>query len=70
MPPLLGRRFGAHLGEVKPIRPRWSYPLRLHLARSYVKDRFALCQTPDFVRAFILDRTLTPATPALEPQFG
>lgn len=26
-----------------------------------VKDRFALCQTPNFVRAFILDRTLTPA---------
>jgi hypothetical protein len=26
-----------------------------------VKDRFALCQTPDFVRAFILDRTLMPA---------
>ena len=26
-----------------------------------VKDRFALCQTPDFVRGFILDRTLTPA---------
>jgi hypothetical protein len=26
-----------------------------------VKDRFALCQTPDFVRAFILDRTLSPA---------
>jgi predicted ATP-binding protein involved in virulence len=26
-----------------------------------VKDRFALCQTPDFVRTFILDRTLTPA---------
>jgi hypothetical protein len=26
-----------------------------------VKDRFALCQTPDFVRQFILDRTLTPA---------
>lgn len=26
-----------------------------------VKDLFALCQTPDFVRAFILDRTLTPA---------
>lgn len=26
-----------------------------------VKDRFALRQTPDFVRAFILDRTLTPA---------
>lgn len=26
-----------------------------------VKERFALCQTPDFVRAFILERTLTPA---------
>lgn len=38
----LGRRFGTHLGEVKPIGPCWSYPLRLHLARSYVKDRFAL----------------------------
>ena len=38
----LGRRFGTHLGEVKPIGPRWSYPLKLHLARSYVKDRFAL----------------------------
>ena len=25
---------------------------------------FALCQTPDFVRAFILDRTLTPAIEA------
>jgi 2-octaprenyl-6-methoxyphenol hydroxylase len=38
----LVRRFGTHLGDVKPIGPRWSYPLRLHLARSYVKDRFAL----------------------------
>ncbi|MSP17865.1 MAG: hypothetical protein EXR73_14905, partial [Myxococcales bacterium] len=26
-----------------------------------VKARYALCQTPEFVRAFILDRTLTPA---------
>jgi hypothetical protein len=26
-----------------------------------VKERFALCQTPAFVRAFMLDRTLTPA---------
>jgi hypothetical protein len=26
-----------------------------------VKQRFALCQTPEFVRSFILDRTLTPA---------
>ena len=38
----IGRRFGMHLGEVAPIGPRWAYPLRLHLARSYVKDRFAL----------------------------
>ena len=35
-------RFGAHLGEVNPTGPRWSYPLRLHLARSYVQHRFAL----------------------------
>jgi 2-octaprenyl-6-methoxyphenol hydroxylase len=35
-------RFGAHLGDVSPIGPRWSYPLRLHLARSYAKHRFAL----------------------------
>lgn len=38
----IARRFGAHLGEVKPVGPRWSYPLKLHLARSYVKHRFAL----------------------------
>ena len=36
------RRFGAHLGEVRPVGPRWAYPLRLQLARSYVKHRFAL----------------------------
>src|SRR4029077_18288706 len=35
-------RFGTHLGDAKPVGPRWSYPLKLHLARSYVKDRFAL----------------------------
>jgi len=35
-------RFGGHLGEVNPTGPRWSYPLRLHLARSYVQHRFAL----------------------------
>ena len=35
-------RFGNHLGEVVPIGPRWSYPLKLYLARSYAKDRFAL----------------------------
>jgi len=35
-------RFGVHLGDVAPIGPRWSYPLKLHLARTYVKSRFAL----------------------------
>jgi 2-octaprenyl-6-methoxyphenol hydroxylase len=35
-------RFGAHLGEVNPVGPRWAYPLKLHLARSYVQHRFAL----------------------------
>jgi 2-octaprenyl-6-methoxyphenol hydroxylase len=35
-------RFGDHLGGVKPIGPRWSYPLRMQLARSYVAKRFAL----------------------------
>jgi 2-octaprenyl-6-methoxyphenol hydroxylase len=35
-------RFGNHLGEVAPVGPRWSYPLKLFLARSYVKNRFAL----------------------------
>jgi 2-octaprenyl-6-methoxyphenol hydroxylase len=38
----IARRFGAHLGRVTPVGPRWSYPLKLHLARAYVKDRFAL----------------------------
>jgi 2-octaprenyl-6-methoxyphenol hydroxylase len=35
-------RFGNHLGDVSPVGPRWSYPLRLYLARAYVKERFAL----------------------------
>jgi 2-octaprenyl-6-methoxyphenol hydroxylase len=38
----LRKRFGHHLGDVRPVAARWSYPLKLHLARSYVKDRFAL----------------------------
>jgi 2-octaprenyl-6-methoxyphenol hydroxylase len=38
----LARRFGTHLGAVAPVGPRWSYPLRLHLARAYVKPRFAV----------------------------
>jgi 2-octaprenyl-6-methoxyphenol hydroxylase len=35
-------RFGHHLGEVSPVGPRWSYPLKLHLARAYAKERFVL----------------------------
>jgi 2-octaprenyl-6-methoxyphenol hydroxylase len=35
-------RFGGHLGDVKPVGPRWSYPLKLHLARSYAQHRLAL----------------------------
>jgi 2-octaprenyl-6-methoxyphenol hydroxylase len=38
----VARRFGAHLGAVHADGPRWSYPLRFHLARSYVRPRFAL----------------------------
>lgn len=36
------RRFGAHLGEVTPVGPRFSYPLSMHVARSYVAPRVAL----------------------------
>ena len=35
-------RFGGHLGRVTPIGPRWSYPLKFHLARAYVAPRLAL----------------------------
>ena len=38
----LARRFGAHLGAVKVTGPRWSYPLSFHIARDFVKPRFAL----------------------------
>jgi 2-octaprenyl-6-methoxyphenol hydroxylase len=38
----LSRRFGAHLGAVKATGPRWSYPLSFHIARDFVKPRFAL----------------------------
>ena len=48
----VARRFGKHLGETEVIgfdngahpRPggRWSYPLSFHLARDYVRPRFAL----------------------------
>jgi 2-octaprenyl-6-methoxyphenol hydroxylase len=38
----VARRFGAHLGATQAIGPRWSYPLRFHLARAYAKSRFAV----------------------------
>jgi len=38
----IARRFGNHLGATKAAGPRWSYPLKFHLARAYVKPRFAL----------------------------
>lgn len=38
----LSLRFGSHLGAIRAVGPRWSYPLSFHLARSYVKPRFAL----------------------------
>jgi len=38
----IATRFGAHLGKTKAAGPRWSYPLKFHLARAYVKPRFAL----------------------------
>jgi 2-octaprenyl-6-methoxyphenol hydroxylase len=39
----IAKRFGTHLGATKAAGPRWSYPLKFHLARGYVKPRFALC---------------------------
>ncbi|HET7084243.1 MAG TPA: UbiH/UbiF/VisC/COQ6 family ubiquinone biosynthesis hydroxylase [Rhizomicrobium sp.] len=38
----LAQRFGAHLGKTKSAGPRWSYPLSFHLARDFVRPRFAL----------------------------
>lgn len=38
----LARRFGSHLGKTRSAGPRWSYPLSFHLARDFVKPRFAL----------------------------
>ena len=38
----LALRFGDHLGHLSASGPVWTYPLRLQLARSYVKHRFAL----------------------------
>ena len=39
----IAQRFGAHMGAVKAVGPRWSYPLKFHLARGFVAERFALC---------------------------
>ncbi len=39
----IAKRFGDHLGATKAAGPRWSYPLKFHLARGFVKPRFALC---------------------------
>jgi 2-octaprenyl-6-methoxyphenol hydroxylase len=38
----LQRRFGNHLGPVRPIGPRHAYPLSLHLAMNFVAPRLAL----------------------------
>jgi 2-octaprenyl-6-methoxyphenol hydroxylase len=38
----IARRFGTHLGKTRAAGPRWSYPLKFHLARDYVRPRFAL----------------------------
>ena len=38
----LERRFGHHLGRLEVIGGRHAFPLRLQLARSFVKPRFAL----------------------------
>ena len=38
----IARRFGSHLGAIHQEGPRWSYPLRFHLTREYVRPRFAL----------------------------
>jgi 2-octaprenyl-6-methoxyphenol hydroxylase len=38
----VARRFGGHLGATHVEGPRWSYPLSFHLARDYVRPRFAL----------------------------
>ena len=38
----VSRRFGNHLGPIEVVGARWSYPLRFHLARSFMAERFAL----------------------------
>jgi 2-octaprenyl-6-methoxyphenol hydroxylase len=38
----VARRFGPHLGATHIAGERWSYPLSFHLARDFVRPRFAL----------------------------
>lgn len=38
----ISARFGPHLGKTGIVGARWSYPLNFHLARDYVRTRFAL----------------------------
>jgi len=38
----VAQRFGEHLGHTSVVGSRWSYPLSFHLARDYVRPRFAL----------------------------
>lgn len=38
----MSRRFGDHLGRIEAVGPRWSYPLALHHATSYIAPRLAL----------------------------
>ena len=38
----VARRFGPHLGATYVAGGRWSYPLSFHLARDFVRPRFAL----------------------------
>jgi 2-octaprenyl-6-methoxyphenol hydroxylase len=38
----IAHRFGTHLGKTHAAGPRWSYPLKFHLARAYVAPRFAV----------------------------
>lgn len=38
----LSRRFGSHLGDIKRVGSRWSYPLSLQLAKDYVAARLIL----------------------------
>ena len=38
----LTARFGSQLGAARPVGPRWSYPLSLQMARTYIGPRLAL----------------------------